>query len=111
MFNSKDVSLIILDYFDVVMCASDVCEIVSQNGDHWMILKKQATVPRGQLKHTKHFDYTFLLYHRHSGSKGFHLHSEYTSVLDTVLDIINHDDYRLKRKGRTYFDEVVETYS
>ena len=44
MFSSNDLSLINLDYFDVVMCASDVCELVSQNGYHWMIIKKQVSL-------------------------------------------------------------------
>ena len=111
MFNKNDLPLLRLEYFEQVFCASDVCELISQNGDHWLILKKQVSLSKGQLKHTKHIDSTYILYHRHASSKGFHLHSEFVSVLDCILEIISHDDFRLKRKGRTYFDEVVETYS
>ena len=111
MFKSDELSLLNLEYFNVVMCVSDVCELESQNGDHWIVLKRQATVPKSQLRKTRNFQYTFLIYHRHSGTKGFHFHSEMPGALDAVLEIINHDDYRLKRKGRTYFDEVVDRFS
>ena len=53
-----------------------------------------------------------IVYHQlNSGAKGFHFHSELPGALDVVLEIINHDDYRLKRKERTYFDEVVDRFS
>lgn len=111
MFSSKELSILTLDYFNVKMCCSDVCELESQNGDHWIILKQQTHIPKRQLQNVKHFNYIFMLYHRHNDGEGFHLHAEHINVLDAILDIINHDDYRLKRKGKTYFDTVVTMYS
>ena len=111
MFSSEEKSLITLDYFKLKMCVSDVCEIESQNGDHWIILKKQAHIPKRQLPNVKHFEYTFLLYHRHADAEGFHYQSEFTNILDLILDIINHDDFRLKRRGKTFFDTVLTMYS
>ena len=111
MFNSNELSILTLDYFNVKMCCSDVCELESQNGDHWIILKQQTHIPKRQLQNVKHFNYIFMLYHRHNDGEGFHLHAEHINVLDAILDIINHDDYRLKRKGKTYFDKVVSMFS
>ncbi len=110
MFNANELTLLNLNYFNQVFCATDVCELISQNGDHWIILKVQYSVPKAQVRY-KHPDYIFSLYHRHANAKSFHLHAEYMTILDTVLDIIQHDDYRLKRKGRTFFDDVVDNYS
>ena len=114
MFTSKELSIITHEYFKVKMCVSDVCELESQNGDHWLILKKQVTVPKKQLHNIKSFSYTYLVFHRHSGSDGFHLHTEMSSLLDCILEIINHDDYRLKRRRtgneKTYFDVVVSKF-
>ena len=111
MFNSEELSLIQLDYFKVPMCASDVCELISQNNDHWLIFKKQVAVPRGQVNQTTRFQYTYIVFHRHADADGFHYQAEFVTLLDAVLDIINHDDYRLKRRGKTFFDEVVAMYS
>ena len=61
MFTSKELSIITLEYFKVKMCVSDVCELESQNGDHWLILKKQVTVPKKQLHNIKSFSYTYLV--------------------------------------------------
>ena len=111
MFTSEELSILNLNYFNVKMCGSDVCELESQNGDHWLILKKQTMVPRGQVQHVTEFSYTFILFHRHSDAEGFHYQTEFLNVLDVILEIINHDDYRLKRRGKTYFDTVVAMYS
>ena len=111
MFSAKELSIINLKYFKVPMCASDVCELESKNGDHWLIIKKQATVPRGQAKQTTQFHYTYILFHRPADNDGFHYQLEFISLLDVILEIINHDDYRLHHKGKTYFDEVVAMYS
>lgn len=111
MFNKEELTLINLQYFKTINVLSDVCEVVSQNGDHWIILKVQEHVPKNELCNKKHFDYMYNLYHRHEDAEGFHYQSEFVNLLDLILEIINHDDYRLKRRGRTYFDELVETYT
>ncbi|MCR4617739.1 MAG: hypothetical protein K5669_06085 [Lachnospiraceae bacterium] len=108
MFTSKELSILTLDYFQLPMCSSDVCELVSQNGDHWMILKQQVTLPRTRLHNVRHFDYTFRLYHRHNADEGFHLQGDYVELLSAALEIICHDDYRLGRQSDEYIREVLE---
>ncbi len=111
MFTEREKSLLQLNYFTPVFCASDVCEIQSKNGDHWIILKVQTHVPKRKMENIRHFDYTYRLYHRHADVEGFHEQSEHIDLLDLVLEVINHDDYRLHRRGKTFFDEVVKMYA
>ena len=110
MFTPKELSVIKLEYFNVIFCASDVCEVESKNGDHWMIMKVQIRNSKRRKAHTSSFSYYYQLYHRHADISSFHLHAEHIDLLDAVLDIIAHDDYRLGKKGKTYFDDVVEMY-
>ena len=111
MFTSKEKTLLELTYFKSILCATDVCELESKNGDRWLILKVQNYVPKHKLSNVKDFDYTYQLYHRHKEADGFHLQTEYINLLDVILEIIAHDDYRLKNKGKTYFDTVVSIYA
>lgn len=111
MFTSEEKSLLGLTYFTSIMCATDVCELESKNGDHWLILKVQNHIPKHKISNIKHFDYTYQLYHRHHDAEGFHLQTEHINLLDVILDIISHDDYRLRKKGKTYFDTVVSMYA
>ena len=110
MFTPKELTLINLEYFNLIFCASDICELESHNGDHWMIVKVQTFVPKYKVATKKHFNYYYQLYHRHNDADGFHLQAEHIDLLDAVLDIINHDDYRLRRRGSRHFDEVVEEF-
>ncbi len=111
MFSSEEMSMLTLSYFEVKMCASDVCELVSQNGDHWLILKQEMLKPAQPRENVRHYDYMYHLFHRHENADGFHLHRQVTSVLDAVLEIVQHDDYRLNRKRNPYFDQVLEMFS
>lgn len=111
MFTSKELILLKLDYFKTVMLASDVCELESKNGDHWIILKVQNHISKTKLHNVKHFNYTYQVYHRHQNVESFHRQLEYANLLDVILEIINHDDYRLKHKGKTFFDTVLEQYA
>lgn len=110
MFTPEELSLLQLNYFKTIICSSDVCELQSKNGDYWMILKIQTLVPKRKLENIQHFDYTYQLYHRHKDAEGYHIQCAHIDLLSAVLDIIAHDDYRLGKKGKTYFDEVVEMY-
>ncbi len=114
MFSEKELTLVNLDYFDLIMCASDVCEVVSKNHDHWLILKKQTHLSRKQLKKAEEtgsgFQYSFVVYHRHADADGFHYHSEWISLLDVVLEIINHDDYRLRDRNGA-FEQIAREYA
>ena len=109
MFTAKEQELLSLKYFRLVMLVTDACELESETGDHWLIIKKQFKVPRAQIHRVKH-QYTFMIYHRHKGSEGFHSHLELDSALSVVLEILAHDDYRTGRTGRTAFDTVKEKY-
>ena len=111
MFSEEELKLINLKYFKTKTILSDLCELESQNGDHWMVLKIQTYVPRRKLSNEIKYEYIYLLYHRHGDNEGFHKQSEFGNLLDLVLEIINHDDYRMKRKGRTFFDELLEMYT
>ena len=107
----KELSLLQLSYFKQITLGSDICELQSQNGDRWMLLKVQNHISRKKLQNVKHFDYSYLLFHRHEDSDGFHAQTEFADLLDLVLEIINHDDHKLKHRGKTFFDEVLEMYS
>lgn len=111
MFTSQELSILNISYFKQIMLASDVSELESQNGDHWLILKKQAPLPKRQRDKSKGLHYTYLIYHRHNDAEGFHFQSEMPDMLSVALELIQEDDYRLKRKGRTAFDEVLEEFS
>ena len=102
MFTAEEVGLIKLRYFSHKKVLSDICELESKNGDYWMIIKKQEYVPKKMLKYTYEFKYTFELYHRHANAEGFHYHSEFDSLLKAILEIIDHDCYRLKSGNVTH---------
>ena len=96
MFTEDEVKLIRLKYFKQKHILSDICEIESRNGDHWIIMKRQRYVSKKQLKYTKAFSYVFEIYHRHANAEGFHYHSESESILKAIFQIIDHDYFRLK---------------
>ncbi len=111
MFSSKELSVLSLDCFRMEMCRSDVCELVSQNDDHWIILKQQLPKTKRLNDQMRHFDFCVQMYHRHEDADGFHLHRTVTSVLDAALEIIAHDDFRLGRKDNSFFFEVVKMFT
>ncbi len=110
MFTSEEKSLLQLKYFQPVFCASDACELISKNGDHWLLLKIQDHIPKKQLHNKRYFTHHYELFHRHSDAEGFHLQNEFVNLLDLILEIIAHDDFRLHQKNGA-FEEVVSAYS
>ncbi len=109
MFSEKDKSLINQEYFKVNVLSDAVAELESENGDWWILTEAQRWLSRRQRASQTVPQVFYRLMHRHANSEAFHEHGEYISVLDAVLEITNHDDYRLKRHGRTHFDEILET--
>ena len=108
MFSEKDKSLINQEYFKINVLSDAVAELESENGDWWILMEIQRWLSRRQRASQMIPQVFYRLMHRHANSEAFHEHGEYISVLDAVLEIINHDDYRLKRHGRTHFNKLLE---
>ena len=97
MFSPEELSVIKLKYFNVILCASDICEVESHNGDHWMILKVQKDDLGNEAVDSDQLSYFYKLYRRPKLNEGFHFQSEHFNVLNAVLDIIGHDDNKGRR--------------
>ncbi len=108
MFNELDRKIINRDCFKIILMGDSLAEIESENGDHWIILEEQEHLNKGQIRSGRVPAISYKLLHRHADAKSFHLHTACLSVLDIVLEVLQHDDYRLKKRGRTHFDELLE---
>lgn len=95
MFTSTEYEIMTLPYFNVINDSPDFFEIQSKNTGHFW-----AIMPLGNYVR---------LYHKYKKSHKYHFQTDTMSVLDAVLEIVNHDDYKLHRKG-TFFEELVATY-
>ena len=105
MFTQKDVEVMTLPYFNVIKAEKEKFEIQSKNTGHfWMIL------PEGK---------EYRLMHKYHQEDNYHTQMYMPSVVDLVLDIINHDDYKLhgsrlnrlySTKEGEYFKKVAEKY-
>ncbi len=106
MFTATDF-LSMTDYFDFRSTDGETFfEVVSKNTTHcWKV------VDMG--------DY-YRLYHAHKYEDGYHIHGQFKLMIDCVLEIVDHDEWKLgiwrhKRIGKmkqpkTYFDWLIETY-
>ncbi len=104
---TKDDLLSMTDYFDFLSTDEETFfEIMSKNTTHcWKIVKEA---------------WGYQLLHAHKLSDGYHIHGQYRAMLDCVLDIVEHDEWKLgiwrhKNIGRrkqpyTYFDQLIDTY-
>ena len=54
---------------------------------------------------------TYIRYHKRSDAVVYHEPGESASVLDAISEAINYDGFRLRNKGRTHFDDLLEGYS
>lgn len=97
MFTPTEYEILSLPYFNTVSTDPAMYEIQSKNTGHYWAL-----VPTGK--------YITLL-HKYHESDEYHYQTQTLTVLDAVLEIVNHDDYKLHHKGRTFFDELVEKYA
>ncbi len=105
MFSDKDVEVMTLPYFNVIRADKEEFEIQSRNTGHfWMI------IPDGR---------EYRLMHKYHKEDDYHVQTYMLSVIDLVLDIINHDDYKLhgSRLKRLYstkegdlFKELTDKY-
>ena len=96
MFTTTEYEILSLPYFNTISRDPAKYEIQSKNTGHFWAL-----VPTGS--------YITLL-HKYHESDEYHYQTSTISVLDAVLEIVNHDDYKLHRKG-TFFEELVEKYA
>ena len=108
MFSAEEKEIIMQDYFQIYNVTESLVEFRSQSHDWWMILEVEVKLTRRQLAAGVLHRRTYMLYHKHSDAEAYHEQGEYASVLDAILEVINHDDYRLHNKGRTHFDELLE---
>ena len=111
MFSEKDKSLINQKYFQINVLSDAVAELQSENGDWWILMEVQQWLSRRQRASQTRPRSIYRLMHRHADSEAYHEHGEYICVLDAILEITDHDDYRLRRHGRTHFDEILEAES
>ncbi len=96
MFTTTEYEILSLPYFNTISCDPAKYEIQSKNTGHYWAL-----VPEG--------DYIKLL-HKYQENHPYHFQTYTLNVLDAVLEIVNHDDYKLHRKG-TFFEELVDKYA
>ncbi len=103
MFTSKD--LLSLSYFVVMSNDNNSFELQSKNTEHcWKIVEEK--------------DW-YVLYHKHHSEDPYHFQTSFGTLFDTVLDIVNHDEYQLrgrkpvkikKQLGESYFDILISEY-
>lgn len=106
MFTADDL-LSLTDYFDILSTDGETYfEIMSKNTTHyWKVLQES---------------WGFLLYHAHTLSDGYHLHGEFVLLLDCILEIVEHDEWKLniwryknigkRKQSNTYFDKLMDKY-
>ena len=101
MFTLKDREIMTLPYFVTIRESSSMYEIQSRcTGHFWAIIPIA-------LNRSKTY---YKLLHKYHEEYNYHFQTDCGSVLDAVLDIINHDDYKLHRRS-SYFEEVAARFS
>ena len=106
MFSIKDL-LGMSDYFAFLSAnKNSYIEVMSKNTSHcWMIVEEK--------------DDSYTLYHKHKISQEYHFQTTFGSLYDTVLDIVNHDEYQLRNRKpvrfkhqyeNSYFNKMVAQY-
>ena len=108
MFSQNEKAIICRDFFRIKTLGDAVVELQSENKDWWILMDVERYIPRKKMRKGVQHERYYQLLHRHSNAFGYHEHGEFSNVLDAVLEIINHDDYRLKRAGYTHFDELLD---
>ena len=101
MFTMRDVEIMSLPYFKVIRKSDAMYEIQSRSSKHYW-----AIVPIAKNSKEKYFK----LLHKYHRDDDYHSQADFGTVLDSVLEIINHDEYKLRRKTG-YFEEVVKRFS
>lgn len=103
MYSDTDLAVILNGYFIVLSLQVDSCILKSKNTRHsWKIQQSD--------------DGYYILLHKHNDYDKFHFQRGCASIEDSILEIVEHDEYQLRgrrhepRKGRTYFDEILDIY-
>jgi hypothetical protein len=104
MFTSKD--LLSMSYFTILSNQNNAFELQSKNTEHcWKIVEQQKE--------------WFVLYHKHHIEDNYHFQTSFGTLFDTVLDIVDHDEYQLrgrkpvknkKQLAGSYFDVLIAQY-
>ena len=101
MFTLKDREIMTLPYFVTIRESSSMYEIQSRcTGHFWAIIPIAMNRSKTYYK----------LLHKYHEEDNYHVQTDCGSVHDAVLDIINHDDYKLHRRS-SFFEEVAARYS
>jgi hypothetical protein len=100
MFTMRDTEIMTLPYFTIIRGCGSMYEIQSRcTGHYWAIvpiaLKKQVY---------------YKLLHKYHEEDNYHHQTDCMTVLDAVLEIMCHDDYKLHRKSSN-FEELLAKYS
>ena len=86
-------------YFTIINTTKKTCELKSNASYHyWRIIATHEA--------NLHF---FILEHKYTDKKKYHYQTEAASLLDTVLYIVDHDEYIIKRPV-CLFDELLKKY-
>ncbi len=105
MFTELEREMLTLSYFRVVSDSESLFEIQSTNTGHfWGVLP---------LEKKNRSEIEFMLLHKYHVDDTYHYQSTFagpSAMLDLILEIIGHDDYRLKHKNDV-FEEVYRHYS
>lgn len=100
MFTTKDKEMLGNPYFNIITENPVMYEVQSKNtGHYWVIMPL--------IDHK--FKYVRLM-HKYKKEHEYHEQTTTASVLDAVLEIICHDDYKLHTKN-PIFEQFVEQYS
>ena len=101
MFTPEETELLTLPYFNVISEDPAMYEIQSKNTkQYWAIIPAKASNGAACYK----------LMHTYDPAEPYHFQTYCPTILDVILDIINHDDYRLHRRSG-YFEEIVKKYA
>ncbi len=108
MFSEEDLFIIKRDCFKISILTGSIAELQSQNGDWWIILETQDSLSRRKRQEGAIGRTFYRLMHRHADDDTYHDHAEFFVLLDAVLEILDHDDYKLKHRGKTQYNELLE---
>lgn len=101
MFTDREIEIMSISYFNVVGRNESMYELESKrSGQIWAIIPIE--LMGGEVY--------YKLLHRYSIAENYHFQTDCGSVLDTVLEIINHDDYKLHSRSG-YFEKVIEKFT
>ncbi len=100
MFSDKDKELLSISYFIPIRMNESMYELQSKRtGQIWAVVP--LALDQGVY---------YKLLHKYLTEENYHFQTDCGSVLDAVLEIINHDDYKLhNRSGQ--FEEVLKQYT